>query len=329
MIAVAHGDWRGEVALGRGGPGMPDYGWPLQFGLSITPDADDLGAVAGLTSLAESAGYDLIAIQDHAYQPGFLDTWTLLTYLAARTERIRFLPDVADLALRPPAMLAKAAASLDMLTGGRVDLGVGSGGFPDAIRGMGGPERTPGQAVAATEEAMQILRLALAAERPVVLHGEHYDVHGYRPGPPPAHPIPIWLGALRPRMLAVTGRLADGWISPLNIYVGPDEAAGSHEVIDQAAVAAGRQPADVRRLYNVLGSIGPPTGRRGLHGPAELWADTLASWATEVGFDTFIFWPTDPAPAQVELFAGEVLPAVRARVADQRTAAQEEARGSR
>jgi alkanesulfonate monooxygenase SsuD/methylene tetrahydromethanopterin reductase-like flavin-dependent oxidoreductase (luciferase family) len=300
---------------------MPDYGQPLQFGLSITPDADDLSAVAGMTSLAESAGYDLIAIQDHAYQPRFLDTWTLLTYLAARTERVRFLPDVADLALRPPAMLAKAAASLDVLTGGRVDLGVGSGGFPDAITGMGGPERTPGQAVTATEEAMRILRLALAADRPVVLHGEHYDVRGYRPGPPPAHPIPIWLGVVRPRMLAVTGRLADGWICPLNIYVGPGEAARFHELIDQAAVAAGRQPADVRRLYNVLGSIGLRTGGRGLNGPTELWADTLASWVTEPGFDTFVFWPTDSSRAQAELFAREVLPAVRARVADQRTAA--------
>jgi hypothetical protein len=119
-------------------------------------------------------------------------------------------------------------------------------------------------------------------------------------------------------MLAVTGRLTDGWICPLNIYVGPGEAARSNKLIDQAAVTAGRQPADVRRLYNVLGSIGLRTGRRGLHGPAELWVDTLASWATELGFDTFVFWPTDPSPAQVESFAREVLPPVRARVADQR-----------
>ena len=89
----------------------------------------------------ERLGLDLVTIQDHPYQAAFYDTWTLLTYLAGRTERITFVPTVATLPLRPPAVLAKSAATLDLLTGGRVQLGLGAGAFWDAIVAMGGPRR--------------------------------------------------------------------------------------------------------------------------------------------------------------------------------------------
>jgi alkanesulfonate monooxygenase SsuD/methylene tetrahydromethanopterin reductase-like flavin-dependent oxidoreductase (luciferase family) len=153
---------------------MTDYGSPLQFGISVTPEAADIDAITDLTRLADATGLDLVAVQDHAYNQTFLDTWTLITFLAARTERVHFVPDVADLPLRPPAMLAKAAATLDQLTGGRAELGIGAGAFWDAIAGMGGPRRTPAEAVDATAEALDILRLALAAEGPVVSRGRHY-----------------------------------------------------------------------------------------------------------------------------------------------------------
>src|SRR2546430_11889088 len=125
-------------------------------------------------------------------------SWTLLAFLAARTERVRFFPDVADLALRPPAMPAKAVASLDRLSGGRIDLGLGAGAFWDQIAAMGGPRRTPAEAVASTEEALQIVRLAWSTAPSVSFAGRYYQVQGYQPGPRPAHPIGIWLGAGRP-----------------------------------------------------------------------------------------------------------------------------------
>src|SRR3954451_18412637 len=106
---------------------MPDYGQPLMFGIFLPPDARDAEAVLELGVLADRSGLDLIGVQDHPYNPRFLDTWTLLAVLAARTQRIRLFPDVANLPLRPPAMLAKAAASLDILSGGRVELGLGAG----------------------------------------------------------------------------------------------------------------------------------------------------------------------------------------------------------
>ena len=126
----------------------------LEFGLSITPTWLKLPEVLRLAQVADETGLDLIGIQDHPYQWRFYDAWTLIAYLAGRTSRVRFFPDVASLPLRPPAMLAKAAASLDVLSGGRLELGLGAGAFWDAIVAMGGPRRSPRQAVQAIEEAI-------------------------------------------------------------------------------------------------------------------------------------------------------------------------------
>src|SRR5215470_12912172 len=112
---------------------MPDYGHPLNFGLSLIPSVDLVDKNRELARFADEAGLDYLGIQDHAYNHEFLDVWTLITYLAAETSRVALFPDVADLQLRPPAMQAKAAASLSMLTGGRVALGVG-GGVAPAVR---------------------------------------------------------------------------------------------------------------------------------------------------------------------------------------------------
>ena len=106
----------------------------VEYGISITPMWPDQPVTIGLAEVAEEVGLDLIGIQDHPYQWRFYDTWTLIAYLAGRTSRIRFFPDVVVLPLRPPAILAKSAASLDLLTGGRVELGLGAGGFWDASR---------------------------------------------------------------------------------------------------------------------------------------------------------------------------------------------------
>ena len=121
---------------------MTDYGHPITFGLSLYPSVDQLGETRQLARAADEAGLDYLAIQDHAYNPEFLDVWTLITYLAAETERISFVPDVADLQLRPPTILAKAAASLSVLSGGRIVLGVGGGASAGGIAAMGGTRRS-------------------------------------------------------------------------------------------------------------------------------------------------------------------------------------------
>src|SRR3954470_23037079 len=106
---------------------MPPLRRPLELGFSITPLAEAYDEHVELARAADAAGYDLLGIQDHPYQRRFLDTWTLLSALAPQTERIRLSPTVATLPLRPPAVLAKAAASLDVISGGRVELGLGAG----------------------------------------------------------------------------------------------------------------------------------------------------------------------------------------------------------
>ncbi|WP_144126633.1 LLM class flavin-dependent oxidoreductase [Catellatospora sichuanensis] len=283
----------------------------LQFGIAVTPTAGDVAGMTALAHDADEAGLDLIAVQDHPYQPGHLDTVTALAHLGALTTRVRLLTDVADMALRPVPMLAKAAASLDVLTRGRFELGAGSGGFPDAVAAMGGNAVRGGAAVEFTAEALRLLRAALDAEGPIAMDGRHHRIGGYEPGPAPAHRVPVWLGAQGPRMLGLIGELADGWISPLNVYVPPAEVPAKQDLIDDAAARAGRDPARVRRLYNVLGLIGGSHRGKGLFGSAETWAQTLAGWAQGLRFDTFVFWPAMAERDQLQRFAQEVVPRVR------------------
>ncbi len=98
-----------------------------KFGYFLIPNVED--PLIETAKTVERLGLDYVAVQDHPYQRRFVDTWTLLSMIAASTERIGLFPDVASLPLRPPAVLAKAAASLDVLSGGRVELGLGAGAF--------------------------------------------------------------------------------------------------------------------------------------------------------------------------------------------------------
>src|SRR5215218_3683886 len=143
----------------------------VELGVFVVPDARDTERVVEQASAAEEVGLDLVAVQDHPYQRRFLDTWALLAYLAGRTERIRLVPDVANLPLRPPAVMAKAAASIDRLSGGRFELGLGAGTFWEAIAAMGGPMRTPKESVNALEEAIEVIRLIWSAEGPLSFEG--------------------------------------------------------------------------------------------------------------------------------------------------------------
>ena len=122
---------------------MTDYGHELQFGVFITPDAGQADAVVELSKLADLVGLDLVTFQDHPYQARFLDTWTLISVVAAQTTNVRLAPNVVNLPLRPPVVLARSVASLDILSGGRVELGLGAGAFWDGIAALGGRGSRP------------------------------------------------------------------------------------------------------------------------------------------------------------------------------------------
>ena len=283
--------------------------------MSVVPTAVYHPQIVEDVLVGEREGLDIVGIQDHPYQRRFLDTFALIANLQARTQRIRFFPDVANLPLRGATMIAKAATSLDVMSNGRFELGIGAGSFWEAVAGMGGPRRTPKQAVSALEEAIPIIRAALdvGPERRVVRStGAHYPVPGYPPGPPPAHRVEIWVGAYRPRGLRLIGRLGDGWVPSLG-YMGVNAFREASARLDEATQAAGREPGSVRRIYNIGGAITDgPMGDGPLDGPPDRWVETLTPWVLDLGVDAFIYWPS--TPEELHRYATEIVPAVRANL---------------
>ncbi|HET9905388.1 MAG TPA: LLM class flavin-dependent oxidoreductase [Anaerolineales bacterium] len=286
---------------------------PIKFGYFLIPNAD--APLLSLAQEAERLGLDYIGIQDHPYQRRFVDTFTLLSMIAATTSRIRLFPDVANLPLRPPAVLAKAAASIDILSEGRFELGLGAGGFWDAIEAYGGSKRSPGEALEAFAEAIEVIRTVWSGERNLRFDGQHYHLRGAHSGPVPAHPIGIWLGVTGPRALKLTGQVADGWVPSFRGDL--LKLVDMTNQINDAAGEAGRDPASIRRILNVNGVITDGQSSGILQGPVDQWADELSNLAITYGFDTFIFW--GEGDGQLQKFAEEVVPAVRAQVALERT----------
>ncbi len=311
---------------------MPDYGHQPEFGYFLVPDASDPGGVLETAVLADRLGYDLLGVQDHPYQRRHLDTLALLGVVLARTRRIRVFQAVGNLPLRPPAVFAKAAATLDQLSGGRFEAGLGAGGYLGPAHAMGAPALTPGESLEALEEAVAILRASWTETSALRFDGRHYQLNGMRAGPSPAHSISIWLGAAKPRALALTGRLGDGWVAPLMNYMPPAEIPAAQEVIDRAAREAGRDPGAIRRIYLVPGAFAPsaPAPARdtdqAIVGPPEHWAEVLTHLSLDLGFSDFIL-VAPPDPDTLQTFIEDVAPEVRERVAQARarvpSAAQE------
>jgi alkanesulfonate monooxygenase SsuD/methylene tetrahydromethanopterin reductase-like flavin-dependent oxidoreductase (luciferase family) len=285
---------------------MTDYGHDLLFGTFLSPQNTDPQTPVALAGLSERAGLDLVTFQDHPYLPSFLDTWTLLSYVAASTERIKISGNVINLPLRPPVLLARQAASLDLLSGGRFELGLGAGALWDAIEAMGGPRRSPAEAVAGLSEAIDVIRATWDTSQRggIFANGQHYRIRGAKRGPEPAHDIAIWLGAYKPRMLRLTGEKADGWL-PTTSYIKPGDLERGNVIIDEAATAAGRDPREIRRLLNIT--------------PDEATVDDLLPFALRDGISAFILASDDPRAIQA--WGEQVAPALREAVARERQSA--------
>jgi alkanesulfonate monooxygenase SsuD/methylene tetrahydromethanopterin reductase-like flavin-dependent oxidoreductase (luciferase family) len=291
---------------------MTDYGREVQFGYFLIPNAAD--PLLATAQEVERLGLDYIGVQDHPYQRRFVDTWTLLAMIAATTSRVGVFPDVANLPLRPPAVLAKAAASLDVLSGGRVELGLGAGGFWDAIEAYGGPRRSPGEAHAALDEAITVIHKVWSGERNLRFEGEHYRLAGAHSGPVPAHRIGIWLGVYGPRALRLAGRVADGWVPSFRGELQPLLEMAAR--LDAGAAEAGRDPGAIRRVLNIGGAITDGASEGVLRGPVGQWTEELTALVVEHGFDTFVLWAE--GREQLSRFAEEIVPAVRQQVIQER-----------
>ena len=159
----------------------------------------------------------------------------------------------------------------------------------------------------ALAEAIGVIRAIwdTAEKGGVFRTGEHYPVHGAKRGPAPLHDISIWLGAYKPRMLRLVGSLADGWLPSVGYLPSIDALTEGNAVIDDAAVSAGRDPREIRRLLNIR--------------PEDVDANRLADWALEYGVSVFIA-PGDDLRS-IEHFAAEIAPAVRELVERERNRA--------
>ncbi|WP_370890549.1 LLM class flavin-dependent oxidoreductase [Janibacter sp. GXQ6167] len=286
---------------------MTDYGRPVEFGWFAGPDAVNSRELLSAARVADQVGLDLIGVQDHPYNSGHLDAFTLLASMAAVTERIRVFPDVANLPLRGVPMMARAIASIDALSGGRAELGLGTGVFWDGIEALGTPRRTPKESVDAVEEALVLLRGWFDAQgrRSLTFDGQYYPVKGAHAGPPTAHRVGIWLGAKGPRMLRLLGTYADGWLPSLS-FVPPEDLGDMHARMDDAALAAGRSPSEINRIYNVWGG-----------GSTAQWVDMLTSFTLEYGMNAYVFG-VPPEERELRRIGEEIAPAVREAVAKHR-----------
>lgn len=286
---------------------MTTGGW---YGAALPASKDRLPEMLDSARIAEELGADLVTVSDHPYLPGELEAWSLLALLLARTERVRVAPNVTPLALRTPAMLAKAAATLQLAGSGRFVLGLGVGGPYERIPGFGGAWPTVGEAIGALDEAIPLIRRLWGPE-PVDHDGRWFHLEQANAGLPPEPQVPIWVGSFKPRMLAITGRHADGWL-PTNAYLELAEVPAMQRRIDAAAVESGRDPGDIGRVFNVMGGISETARRRNdqlLVGPVEHWVDALRDYRERLGFDSFVFWPVrGDSREQIRLFFEKVRP---------------------
>jgi probable F420-dependent oxidoreductase len=287
----------------------------LQFGLGVsTTPASGVDPVTEAQA-AESAGFDFVSASDHLHgETPTYEPWTLLTWIAAATTRIRVGTRVLAVPHRPPAVVAKMSETLDRLSGGRLILGLGGGYLDAEFRAFGLPVPSNRDKIDGLEEAIRIAR-AVWSQPDVTFAGRLYSLDGARVEPKPEHRIPIWLGTYRPRGLNLTGRLADGWI-PSYSFAPPDQVGALRDRVLAAARDAGRDPAEIACVYNVVVrvEVGAAGSASAVTGSAEAVADRLAE-LTNLGFSGFNIMPAGSDRAeQIDRLGREVIPAVRAAV---------------
>jgi len=296
------------------------FGFGAHSGISETP---------GLLEMAQRAdrdGLDIFSLSDHPYLGERLDAYAAIGFILGRTQHLSGFANVTNLPTRPAPMLARAVTSLSALSGGRVVLGMGAGGLWDRISDMGVPRLSPGDAVDAFEEAIVLVKM-LAGGGPAVTHrGRHYQVNRIDPAPVAAPAV--WTGSVGRKSLAATGRVADGWIPGHAADWLSERYRASRPVIDDAAAAVGRDPGEIRTVFNFPGRITDeplattrdPDGRW-IGGSAGQWAEELTGAVLEHGAGGFVlFSPQGGTPDAVSLgrWAQEVVPAVREAIAKQR-----------
>ncbi|MEV5613910.1 LLM class flavin-dependent oxidoreductase [Streptomyces sp. NPDC052225] len=293
------------------------------FGFGAHSVIGDTPVLLDMAQLADRERLDLFSLSDHPYVGERLDAYATVGFVIGRTRHLAGFANVSNLPTRPPAMLARTVTTLSALSEGRVVLGMGAGGLWDRIADMGVEPLTPAQAVEAFEEAIVLVGKLSGGGPPVTFKGHHYRVEQIEPSPVAA-PM-VWTGSVGRKSLAATGRVADGWI--------PGHAAdwvsaryrASRPVVDEAARSVGRDPREVRTVFNLPGRITErPLARtrdadgRWIGGSVAQWTEELTAAVLEHGAAGFmLFSPRGGTPdlGSLAVWAAEIAPAVRAAVA--------------
>jgi alkanesulfonate monooxygenase SsuD/methylene tetrahydromethanopterin reductase-like flavin-dependent oxidoreductase (luciferase family) len=289
------------------------WGDPIvMFGLSITPSAASGTDPVGEARLAESLGFDFVSANDHVHgsDPRH-ELWTMLSWIAAGTSRIRVAPRVLGVPYRHPTMVAKMAETFDRLSGGRLILGLGGGYSDEEFRALGLGERSPRQKVEGLEDAIRITR-GLWSEHSFTYDGGIYRTRDARIEPKPDRHIPIWLGTYGPRALALTGQLADGWIPTYELAL-PEQVTAMRDRIMRSARDAGRDPDEITCVYNIDVTVdgGAEASPSVLAGSPDALVERMIEF-TGLGFTAFNFHVVGPgAGDQAAQLARDVIPSVR------------------
>ncbi|HEY3606479.1 MAG TPA: LLM class flavin-dependent oxidoreductase, partial [Pseudonocardiaceae bacterium] len=293
------------------------FGFGAQSGIEHTPD------LLRTAEQADRDGLDILSLSDHPYLGRDLDAYAGIGFVLGRTRHISGFVNVTNLPTRPAPMLARTVTSLSALSGGRVVLGMGAGGRWDRIADLGVPRLTPGDAVDAFEEAIVLVKLLSGGGPPVTHQGRHYQVDQIEPAPVAA--LPVWTGSVGPKSLAATGRVADGWIPGHASDWRSERYRVSRPIIDEAAAAVGRDPREIRTVFNFPGRI---TDRaltdtraddgRWIGGSVGQWIDELTDAVLAHGASGFLLFASGfgtPDDVTLGRWSAEIVPAVREAIA--------------
>jgi alkanesulfonate monooxygenase SsuD/methylene tetrahydromethanopterin reductase-like flavin-dependent oxidoreductase (luciferase family) len=275
----------------------------------------------------EELGFEVAALADHFVDwtnpaaPWF-EAWTALAAMAEATRTIRLSTIVTQIPLRNPAMLARQVLTLDHLSGGRIELGLGTGLTIDPSYAMAGlPNWEAGERVARCAEYVEVVGLLLAQEVTTYI-GRYYQVAGavMNPRPVQSPRPPILIAALAPRMLLLAARHADIWNSLSFQPSFAEQLAETQErcaAIDAACIAIGRDPATLRRSYTMFDTQARHRGGAiGYYESPQAFADQVSRLVALGISDVGLYYPLDPAQLPIfETIAKEVLPELRARYA--------------
>ena len=292
----------------------------LGFSLLNNWGITDAQALVGLAVRAEELGLDSVWVHDHVFNVGhvldrigakpYYDPMTLLSYVAARTQRVRLGTSVLVLPYHHPARLAKAAATLDVLSGGRLLLGVGVGLIEQEIEAMNSPYKARG---AVTDESIAAMR-ALWNEDTPSFTGTHFRFSGMKFSPKPVQrpSIPVIIGGVSRPAIRRAARIGDGW-HPLGLS--PDDLRQSMATLREEARACGRDAAEIP--VSIAMSLGPAARRRHSLGTSAAEVLESARAYAALGVDTLIISANTGDPVQaraaLEMVERELLPGLPPR----------------